>query len=339
MTTKRSPSDRTRLTISVSQDVVDRIDHFITTNEEVQNRSHAIELLVRRSVAPIIRTAVVLAGGYQDDIDPVSLTRIPGGPDVISILIFHLKEAGVSHLVLCAGQNEDVMRERLGDGAEFGLVVDYVTEDEPQGTAGALRQAAPFLPPYEPFLVVHGDVLTNLNFSDFVGFHARSKHLATIAVKPRLSKGKYGKVILQGTEITDFVGKSDESISIVNTGIYLFEPDIVDLIPNGPSTLERDVFPELAGRNGLGAYFFSRRLVRCFARRSLRGGYRTMATNPEVNHQTNLDLPWHMIIDHVSHELGFAGRDVYDIIHHVEHQELLAANRDLAPDHLQVEQV
>jgi NDP-sugar pyrophosphorylase family protein len=256
MTKYRSKDERVRLTISLSQDVVDRIDHFITNSDEVQNRSHAIELLVRKSVAPIIRTAVVLAGGYKNSAFPVPLTPIASGLDVIGILISYLKEAGVSHLIICAGPNEQAMRDQLGDGADYGLNIDYVPEDEPQGTGGALRQAVPLLPRDEPFLVIHGDVLTNLNFSDFVGFHARSKHLATIAVKPRVSKGKYGKVILQGTEITDFIGKSDESISIVNTGIYLFEPELLDLLPDGPSTLERDVFPELAGRNGLGAYFF-----------------------------------------------------------------------------------
>jgi NDP-sugar pyrophosphorylase family protein len=197
-----------------------------------------------------------LAGGYRNSAIPVPLTPIASGLDVISIQIGYLKEAGVSHLIICAGPNEDAMRDYLGDGSDFELHIDYVSESEPLGTAGVLRAAAPCLPPDAPFLVIHGDVLTNLNFSDFVGFHARGKHLATIAVKPRMSQGKYGKVILQGTEITDFVGKSDENISIVNTGIYLFEPDVVGLIPDGQSTLERDVFPELAGRNGLGAYFF-----------------------------------------------------------------------------------
>ncbi len=89
-------------------------------------------------------------------------------------------------------------------------------------------------------------------------FHQDETSIATMAVKPRLAEKKYGKVILQGNKIVDFVGqKGDRGLSIVNAGIYLFEPEIFNYIPNKtPVYLDIDVFPKLARKGRLSAYIF-----------------------------------------------------------------------------------
>jgi NDP-sugar pyrophosphorylase family protein len=125
------------------------------------------------------------------------------------------------------------------------------------GTAGALKAAEEYLA-HGPFLVVHGDVLTNINLPDFVNFHNNEKRMATIAVKPRNAEPKYGKVMLQGNRITDFFDEDrSEGISIINTGVYLFEPELLSLLVEGQvAKLEKDVFPRLAEMGELSAFLF-----------------------------------------------------------------------------------
>lgn len=125
------------------------------------------------------------------------------------------------------------------------------------GTAGALKAAEGYLLD-QPFLVFHADILTDINIADFVKFHSSQNKLATIAVKPRQAESDYGKVMLEGSEITDFIPESqDQGISIVNTGVYLFEPEVLSLIGSGTTTrLETDVFPKLAKMGELSAFLF-----------------------------------------------------------------------------------
>jgi NDP-sugar pyrophosphorylase family protein len=91
-----------------------------------------------------------------------------------------------------------------------------------------------------------------------MAFHLQEKTLATMAVKPRDAEKKYGKVMLQGNRITEFSEKgSSEGISIINTGVYLFHPDVLKLIgEDTPAQFEVDVFPKLAALNELSAFLF-----------------------------------------------------------------------------------
>jgi len=237
------------------QDLLQQIDRIID-GQAIRNRSHAIELLVRQSLAPRVSTAVLLAGGPSNNGQIPALTTIQGQP-LISLTVGHLVSAGIRNLIVLAGPNEAAIHERLGDGKNLGVTVHYVPEMQPLGTAGALKLAQPYLAG-GPFIVVHADVLTDINLTDFIEFHRSEECLATIAVKPRQSEPNYGKVLLQGNRITEFCGASqDQGISIVNTGVYLFEPEVLDLIEAGrPAKLESDVFPRLADVGELSAFLF-----------------------------------------------------------------------------------
>ncbi len=139
----------------------------------------------------------------------------------------------------------------------MGAEIRYVSEVQPLGTAGALKVAERYLSS-QPFLVFHADILTDINVTDLIRFHASQNKLATIAVKPRQTGPDYGKVMLEGSEITDFIPDSqDEGISIVSTGVYLFQPEILAFIGEGANTnLETDVFPKLAKLGELSAFLF-----------------------------------------------------------------------------------
>jgi len=245
---------KARLTITLPKDLLKQVDRQID-GHSIRNRSHAIETLIRRSLAPVVSTAVILAGGRYTAGENPSL-RLVKDRKLIQITVDLLVDYGIRNLIVLAGKQEEAIRRVLGEGSG-GTTIEYNQEPIPLGTAGALKTAEEMLTD-GPFLVVHGDVLTNINLSDFVNFHFNEKRLATIAVKPRNAEPKYGKVMLQGNRITDFFDEDrSEGISIINTGVYLFEPEVLSLLVEGQAAkLEKDVFPRLAEMGELSAFLF-----------------------------------------------------------------------------------
>lgn len=246
---------KARLTITLPKDLLRQVDRQID-GQSIRNRSHSIETLVRRSLTPVVTTAAILAGGKNIGGENPALRRIQDRK-LIHITVNHLFDYGIRNLVILAGNQERLIKQALGDVSGAGISIHYAKENKPLGTAGALKSAAEYLA-HGPFLVVHGDVLTNINLSDLVNFHNNEKRLATIAVKPRTAEPKYGKVLLQGNRITDFYDKDrSDGISLVNTGVYLFEPEVLSLMVEGQAAkLEKDVFPRLAHMGELSAFLF-----------------------------------------------------------------------------------
>lgn len=247
-------NNKARLTITLSPDVLEKVDSLVN-GVTVRNRSHAIETLIKKSLSPSVTTAVVLAGGRYKDINP-ALKEI-GGTYLLAYLIEYLKKHHINHVVICINSEDTEIISRLGNGSDFGIRIDYSVEERKLGTGGALKKAKPFLK-NAPFLVIHGDTVTNLNLTDLFEFHFREKTVATTAVKPRMSEEKYGQAFIQGNRIIRFLPSSEKSgISIVNTGLYVFEPNIFNHLPNKESfTLEKDVFPILAEKKQLSASLF-----------------------------------------------------------------------------------
>jgi NDP-sugar pyrophosphorylase family protein len=246
---------KARLTITLARDLLTQIDRMID-HRKIRNRSHAIELLLRESLKSRVTTAVILAGGITDE-DPIPALQPIGNQPLIFITLRHLIESGIQTIHILAGRNEPSVRQLLAEGNFLGAQICYGGEEKPLGTAGAVKSIEAKLDP-EPFLVLHSDILTDINLAEFIQFHKNENCLATIAVKPRDAERKYGKLLLQGNKITDF-SETDQSegISIVNTGVYLLQPEALSLIVAGqPAYFERDVFPNLAAIGELSAFFF-----------------------------------------------------------------------------------
>ena len=244
-----------RLTITLPPDLLAEIDRMID-KKTVRNRSHAIELLLRESLKPTVSTAVLLAGGSRKKEHLPALLPIQGRA-LIAQTIKHLIAYGIRTFIILAGENEHLIRELLGSGSTMGAEIHYVGEAKPLGTAGALKAAEQYLTD-QSFLVFHADILTDINLADFIKFHASQNKLATIAVKPRQAGPDHGKVMLEGSTITDFIPSGqDQGISMVSTGVYLFEPELLSLIGEGTNAkLETDVFPQLAKMGELSAFPF-----------------------------------------------------------------------------------
>jgi mannose-1-phosphate guanylyltransferase/phosphomannomutase len=246
---------KSRLTITLSKDLLDQIDQTID-GKIVRNRSHAIEVLLEESLRPRVSTSVILAGGAHAENPPPPLRPV-GSKPLLSNTLDLLKRHGIKVVYILSGNVPHVLREAVGETNHHGMVLQYVYEGKPLGTAGAVLAIAGELSS-DPFLVIHGDVLTNINLSELIAFHKHENTLATIAVKPREAERKYGKVMLQGNRITEFLGKEvSEGMSIVNTGVYVIHPDALRLVHGKPPRyFEAHLFPRLAEIGELSAFMF-----------------------------------------------------------------------------------
>ncbi len=247
-------SAKTRLTITLNTELLSRVDAHID-GQNVRNRSHAIELFVKAGMQPTVTTAVILAGG-QSTSEVRALTQVHNRP-LLAFTLEHLKRYGITKVIMCSGHHKAAIKQVFGDGKHLGMSLSYIEESQPQGTAGVLRLAQQQIGE-QPFLVVHGDVLTELNLTEFIQFHLAQTTVATIGVKPRMGEKKFGQAFLQGNKIVKFLQHGTErGISIVNTGLYVLDQRIFEHIPRrGVSKLETDIFPKLAEEGELSAFLF-----------------------------------------------------------------------------------
>lgn len=245
---------KSRITITISRDILGKIDLLID-KKSIRNRSHAIEYLIIKTLKPYISKAIILAGGSRNG-SLIAPTRKIAGISLIETTIDLLIKSGVKIIVIRGGKNLSKIKSILsGKFRQVSLI--YVDEKRPLGTASAIKESQQYIN-QESFLVIHGDILTNINLLDFIKFHEQEQTLSTIAVKPRIAEKKYGKVLLQGNKISRYIGeKEKKGISIVNAGIYCFKPEIFDVISsNNYTSLEESVFPEIAKVGELSAFLF-----------------------------------------------------------------------------------
>ena len=205
--------------------------------------------------------AVILVGGEGTRLRP--LTSRVAKPVVtlvdrpfIAYMLEWLHAHGVSEVVLACGFAAERVRGELGDGGRYGLRLRYVEEPEPLGTGGALRYAGELLG--ERFLVCNGDVLTDIDLSAQIAQHERTGALATLALIAVPDPSAYGLVrCAPDGAVEAFVEKprhTGPGEQYVSAGAYVLERSVLDLIaPQGPASLEREVWPALIG-HGLYGY-------------------------------------------------------------------------------------
>src|SRR5438309_472918 len=158
-----------------------------------------------------------------------------------------LRQHGFDDLVVTVAFMANHVRTYFGDGSEFGVRMVYATEETPLGTAGSVRNARAELD--ERFLVIAGDVLTDMDISAVVRFHEERGALATITLKAMENPLEFGIVITrEDGSIERFLEKptwGQVFSDTINTGIYVLEPEIFDHIPEGVVDFSGDVFPAL----------------------------------------------------------------------------------------------
>jgi mannose-1-phosphate guanylyltransferase/phosphomannomutase len=197
--------------------------------------------------------AVILAGGEGTRLRPLTsntpkpmmpLANKPMMEHIVNLLTLH----GFDEVVVTVAFLANQIRDYFGDGSDFGVTMRYATEDSPLGTAGSVRNAADELD--DTFLVISGDVLTDIDLTAFVKAHRDAGASASIALKHVENPLEFGIVITQpdGT-IERFLEKptwGEVFSDTINTGIYVLEPVVFDHIPEGEVVdFSGDVFPGL----------------------------------------------------------------------------------------------
>jgi mannose-1-phosphate guanylyltransferase len=205
--------------------------------------------------------ALILAGGEGTRLRPLTSTiPKPVVPLVdrpfIAFMLDWLRGHGVDDVIMSCGFLASGVRNVLGDGSAYGMRLRYVEEPQPLGTGGAVKFAESLLD--ERFLMLNGDVLTDLDVSAQLALHEQRGARATLALTPVEDPSAYGLVRTRADgEVTGFVEKpSPDQIDTrnISAGIYVLERSVLELLePEQPASIERDVFPRLVGE-GLYAY-------------------------------------------------------------------------------------
>jgi mannose-1-phosphate guanylyltransferase len=206
--------------------------------------------------------ALILAGGEGTRLRPLTSTvPKPVVPLVdrpfIAFMLDWLHRHGVDDVVLSCGFMASGVRNVLGDGSAYGLRLRYVDEPEPLGTGGAVKFAEELLD--ERFLVLNGDVLTDIDLTAQLAQHERAGARATLALIPVEDPSAYGLVRCeQDGGVREFIEKPspDQIVDtrLVNAGAYVLQRDVLADMPAGQHvSIEREVFPTLVG-DGLYGY-------------------------------------------------------------------------------------
>jgi mannose-1-phosphate guanylyltransferase len=199
--------------------------------------------------------AVILVGGEGTRLRPLTSTiPKPVVPLVdrpfIAFMIEWLRRHGIEDVIMSCGFLATSVRNVLGDGSALGIRLRFVEEPDPRGTAGALKFAESMLD--ERFLMLNGDVLTDIDLTAQIAQHERTGARATLALVPVADPTAYGLVHLaEDHAVSDFVEKpsSDQiDTNLISAGAYVLERDILDLVPAGRNvSIEREVWPLLIG--------------------------------------------------------------------------------------------
>lgn len=179
-------------------------------------------------------TAVLMVGGLGTRLRPMT-NEIPkpmleiGGKPILLTIVEGLVKSGFTNLIMCLGYKSNVIKDFFKSGSEFGVKIEYIIEDKKMGTVGALTLLKQR--PKEAFFVMNGDLLTNFNYEQMLEFHQSHESKATMCVREYDFQIPYGVVNINNEDIISIKEKPIHSC-FVNAGIYLLEPECIDLIPN-----------------------------------------------------------------------------------------------------------
>ena len=197
--------------------------------------------------------ALILAGGKGTRLRPLTMhTPKPIVPLANQPFLLYqlelLKRADIRDVILSLSYQPSKIQDRLGDGTDYDVRINYTVEAAPLGTAGAFRHAAGLI--RETTVVLNGDVLTDIDLGEVIRFHRERKATATIVLTPVANPTAYGLVeTWDDGRVRRFLEKpkaEEVTCDTINAGVYVLEPDVLDYVPEGePFMFEYGVFPRL----------------------------------------------------------------------------------------------
>lgn len=177
--------------------------------------------------------AVILAGGLGTRLRPftqiIPKPMLPvGDRSILEIQLDHLKKHNVTDITFAVNYKADLLQSYFGDGKRFGVQLSYSLEKKKLGTCGPILLLKDKL--HEPFIVMNGDILSNIDLKKAYDFHCAKKALLTVISKEVTFPLSYGNIVTDGDIVVQIKEKPDVRVEIV-AGIYIMSPDIFEYIP------------------------------------------------------------------------------------------------------------
>ncbi len=177
---------------------------------------------------------VLMVGGLGTRLRPLTehtpkpMLKV-GNKPILETIILNFKKYGFTNIILSVSYKSEIIEEYFKDGREFGVNIEYIHETKRMGTAGALSLMRDRL--NEPFFVMNGDLLTNINFEYMMDYHISNNAIATMGVREYDFQVPYGVVNVDGENILSIVEKPVHSF-FVSGGVYVLDSKVLDFIPN-----------------------------------------------------------------------------------------------------------
>ena len=194
---------------------------------------------------------ILMVGGLGTRLRPLTETTPKamlhvGGKPILQTIVEKFVSYGFVNIVMCVGYKSNIIQDFFGDGSKFGAHIEYVLEDKRMGTAGALSLLE--TKPVEPFFVMNGDLLTNVNFEHLLEYHLENNSIATMCVREYDFQVPYGVVNVKDGKILSIEEKPVHKF-FVSAGIYMLSPDCISHIPENEFYDMPTLFEKLIAMN------------------------------------------------------------------------------------------
>jgi len=255
--------DRIPFSITMKKDLLNKVDSLVD-GTQIRNRSHALEYIVNSYFRPKIKKALILAGGEGVKMRPFTYelpkTMLPvKSKPIMEYIIELLRSYDVRDIYVAIGHLGEKIKNHFGDGSKFSVRLTYLEEKKPLGTGGALRAALPKIDG-EPFVVIWGDELIDIDLGDMIDFHLENKPTMTIALSSVSDPSDYGAVRLHRDLIVEHREKprrSKDVSHLVSAGVHIVDPEISKYMSKKKNfSLEKEIIPRLIEAGKIRGYLF-----------------------------------------------------------------------------------
>jgi len=208
----------------------------------------------------MIKRALILAGGLGERLRPLTdntpkpLLPIKEKP-ILEWIILNLKKHGIKHVILLISYKAEQIMGYFGDGSKLGITIEYFIENVPMGTGGGAKIISKDFK--EPFLMLNGDNMADFDYNKMLDLHKRNNAKITIALYPVEDVTQFGIAQLKGEKLVRFIEKpkkEEAPSNLNNAGAYIIEPHVLDMLPEGKSSIERDCFEKICPDGTVFAY-------------------------------------------------------------------------------------
>lgn len=203
--------------------------------------------------------AIILAGGFGTRLKSITGENTPkpmvsiAGKPFLEHQINFLKDQGVTEIILTVHHMANQIKSYFGTGGRLNVNITYAEEDVPLGTAGAIKNAEKYID--GTFLVLNGDSYSQINLKDLMEFHKSKKGIVTMSLTKTKDSSRYGSVSVSDGKVINFSEKGIQREGLINSGVYVFEPEIFSYIPKDKNiSLEKEIFSSLIKEEKIQGY-------------------------------------------------------------------------------------